>query len=169
MVCSWRTPNSSVNCFDVRVREIVGRHGAEGRDAGAGGDEDGFFGRIAHGEESERRGHRDGIARLHGEQVGRENAFVDQVQAELETIAIGQGNDGIRPRDFLAVNRFAKRNELAGLEMELFHFGDFEDEVADFGRDVVELRRGWLSCGQVPRWRDRAALAPARDGHRAAK
>ena len=28
----------------VRMRKIVGRHGAKGRDAGSGGDEDGFFG-----------------------------------------------------------------------------------------------------------------------------
>ena len=29
--------------FRVRMRQIVGRHGSERRDASAGGDEDGFF------------------------------------------------------------------------------------------------------------------------------
>ena len=70
----------------------------------------------------------------------REHAFVHQIEAELEAIAIGQRNDGIRARDLLAVQGFVERNELAGFEMELLDFRDFEDEVADFGRDVVELQ-----------------------------
>jgi len=36
----------------VRVRQIIGRHGAERRNAGAGGDENGFFRWIANHEES---------------------------------------------------------------------------------------------------------------------
>ncbi len=157
----------------VRMREIIGRHGAERRDAGAGGDEDGFFRWIANHEESERRGHLNGIARLHREKMRSEDAFVNQIQAELEAIAIGQRNDGIGARDLLAVERFIERNELAGLEMELLDLGDFEYEVADFGRDVVKLQdRGSHAvrqCAPALHWRDRAAPGPARDGHRAAK
>ena len=62
-----------------------------------------------------------------------------QVEAKLEAIAIRHGNDGVRTRDLLAGEGFVQRNELAGLEMELLYLGDFEDEVADFGRDVVEF------------------------------
>ncbi len=39
---------------------------------------------------------------LHPKQVRRKNSFVHQVQAQLETISIGQRDDGVRPRDLLA-------------------------------------------------------------------
>ena len=74
----------------VRMRQIIGRHGAERRDAGTGGDEDSFFRWIANDEESERRGHLNGIARLHREKMWSKDAGVHQIQAELEAIAIGE-------------------------------------------------------------------------------
>ena len=79
----------------------------------------------------------------------------------------GSGNDGIRARDLLAVERFFERNKLAWLEMKLLHLGHFEDEVADFGRDVVKFEnRGSHAVIQHSfTRRDRATLRPARDGH----
>ena len=81
-------PEDERELLGVRMRQIVGRHGSERRDAGTGGDEDGFFRWIAKDEESERRRHLDGVARLHAEKVRRECAFVDQIETELETIAV---------------------------------------------------------------------------------
>ena len=130
----------------VRMRQVVGRHGAEGRDAGAGGDEDGFLGGIANHEEAQRRGRLDRIARFHGEKMRSEHASVHQIQAELEAIAVGQRDDGIRPRDLLAAHRFIERNELAWLEMELLYFGDFERRSGGLRAQCRETREPWPSC-----------------------
>jgi hypothetical protein len=106
--------------------------------------------------------------------MGSEDALVHQIQAELEPIAIGKGDDGIRARDLLAFERFIERNKLARLEVELLDLRDFEYEVADFGRDVVKFQdRGShavviMHC-LMRRWHDQAALGPAQDGHRAVK
>ena len=73
--------------FGVRMRKIVRSHGAERRDAGAGGDEQRFLGGIANDEESQRRGHFDGVARLHLEKMGSKNAFLNQIETQFEAIA----------------------------------------------------------------------------------
>ena len=102
---------------------------------------------IADGEKSQRRGHLDGIARLHREKVWCENAFVYQIQAQLKAIAIRQRDDGIGARYLLAVDGFLERNELAGLEMQLLHFWDFEHKVAHFRRDIVKFDHPGLHTG----------------------
>ena len=104
------------------------------------------------------------------EKMGSEGALVHQIQAELEAIAIGEGDDGIRACDFLAAERFIERNKLARLEVELLDPGDFEYEVADFGRDVVKFQNRGSHAVVIMQysglhWRDRAALGPAQDVH----
>src|ERR1700722_884779 len=121
------------------MRQVIGSHGAERRDAGSGGDEHGFLGGIANYEETQRRGSLDGIARLQLEKVGSENAALHQIQAEFEAVALGQRDDGIGARDLLAVERFVERDELAGLEVQLRHLRNFEEEVPHFGGDVVKF------------------------------
>src|ERR1700722_13447978 len=106
--------------------------------------------------------------------MGSEDALVHQIQAELEAIAIGEGDDGIRARDLLAFERFVERNKLAWLEVELLYFRDFENEVADFGRDVVKFQNRGSHAVVIMQYsglhrRDRAALGPAQGGHRAVK
>ena len=124
---------------------------------------------FANREESERRGHFDGIAWLHREKMWRKDAFMHQIETKLEAIAIGERSNGIGPRNLLAIECFLERNELAGLELQLLYFGHFEYEMADFGRDVVRFLLVYAFIRYALRWRDRATLRPARDGHRAAQ
>src|SRR5580698_3797535 len=96
--------------FRARTRQIVGRHGSKRRNTSAGGDEERFLGWIANGEESERRGHFDGITWLHREKIGAENALMHQVETQLKAIAVWERRNGIRARNLLSVECFLERN-----------------------------------------------------------
>ena len=69
------------------------QHGAERSDAGTGGYQERIVGRLTQNKSAERTAHFDEVARLKAEQIGREVAVADAVQAQLEAVAIGRGGD----------------------------------------------------------------------------
>src|SRR5579871_3979017 len=151
----------------MRVIQIVRSHRTEGRDAGSGGDEQGVLRRIAHGEEAERRAHFHRVARLHLEQVRREEAVLDQVEAQLESIAMRERGDGIGPNYLLAFDRHFERYELAGLEMQSRDLGHLEGVVADLRGDVVGFDQDGLHClfdAAPAAWDARSSRAWSRAG-----
>ena len=104
------------------------QHGADGRDAGPGGDEGRYgVGRLAQREQSERALKPDGIARLQMKKPRGNEAMRDDVQAQVKpVVVVRRGGDGVRPNALFAVDFDVHGNELAGLKVELAAVLDFE-------------------------------------------
>jgi hypothetical protein len=101
-----------------------------GRDAGAGGDEDGVGEGLAEGEESVGAVELDGFADGHvGEEVGEESVF-DAIDAEVELVAAGGRGERVGAGlEFAAGIGADEGNKLAGSEIEGGEFRDIEGEV----------------------------------------
>src|SRR5579864_5753517 len=132
------------------MTQIIGHHAAERCNTRSCGDEQRFLGGIAHDEETQRRAHLHRIAEVHGEKPGRENAFLDEIETQLELVSSRKRSDGIGPRDLLSLERFRERHELSGLEMKFFDLRYSEDEIAHIRRECVGIaqdcrHRAWLA------------------------
>src|SRR4051812_26851036 len=121
--------------FRLGAGQVMEEHGPERGNTRARCYKHNAVTRMAKREIAERLLNVNRVARLQGEQIRRDHAILNPVQAQSKTVAVVRRSNGVSACNLLAFNLFDNRNKLARREGKRLHFRHFKLKMVNFRRE----------------------------------